>query len=46
MFQSTAQKMEWDDERNEWAVKITLQPKGGSPSHVTVRTTYVAIASG
>lgn len=46
MFQSAVRRMEWDDELNEWVVKITLQPKSGSQSHVTVRANYVAIASG
>ncbi|KAF2170131.1 hypothetical protein M409DRAFT_51889 [Zasmidium cellare ATCC 36951] len=46
MFQSSAKKMSWDDDKQEWKIVISQTPKGLQPKVIDVSADFVILASG
>ena len=46
MFQSAAKSMIWNEDKNEWIVKIIKKPKGGEESEHALHANFVTLAPG
>ena len=46
MFQSSVKSLVWNEQTNEWDVKIAKNPKGGEGSEHVLHANFVALAPG
>ena len=46
MFQSSGKAIDWEENTNEWIVKVSKKPRGGMESQQVVKADFVVFASG